>query len=43
MGNYCSLGVLYCKPQFEQLFKEKSGFTKKFQTTFYLGTNQMDW
>lgn len=25
-------GVLYCKPHFEQLFKETGSFTKKFQT-----------
>ncbi|GLU06433.1 hypothetical protein SLE2022_234690 [Rubroshorea leprosula] len=37
MGNYCSLeGVLYHKPQFEQLIKEKGCFTKKFQTAYSL-------
>ncbi|CAN0914101.1 LIM domain-containing protein PLIM2c [Linum grandiflorum] len=32
-GNYSSMdGVLYCKPHFEQLFKETGNFTKNFQT-----------
>ena len=32
MGSYCSMeGVLYCKPHFEQLFKETGSYTKKFQ------------
>jgi hypothetical protein len=31
MCNYSSMeGVLYCKPHFEQLFKETGSFTKKF-------------
>ncbi|CAL9079952.1 unnamed protein product [Musa textilis] len=33
MCNYSSLdGILYCKPHFEQLFKETGSFTKKFPT-----------
>ena len=33
MCNYSSMeGVLYCKPHFEQLFKETGTFTKKFPT-----------
>ncbi|KMZ71179.1 LIM domain-containing protein [Zostera marina] len=33
MSNYSSMdGVLYCKPHFEQLFKETGSFSKKFQT-----------
>lgn len=33
MCNYSSMdGVLYCKPHFEQLFKETGSFTKKFPT-----------
>ncbi|XP_022737406.1 LIM domain-containing protein WLIM2b-like [Durio zibethinus] len=32
MSSYCSMeGVLYCKPHFEQLFKETGSYTKKFQ------------
>lgn len=32
MSNYSSMdGVLYCKPHFEQLFKESGTFTKNFQ------------
>ncbi|CAN1354994.1 LIM domain-containing protein PLIM2c [Linum perenne] len=35
MGSYSSMdGVLYCKPHFEQLFKETGNFTKNFQTSF---------
>ncbi|KAK9103322.1 hypothetical protein Sjap_020576 [Stephania japonica] len=31
MSNYSSIdGVLYCKPHFEQLFKESGSFSKKF-------------
>ncbi|EXC16357.1 Pollen-specific protein SF3 [Morus notabilis] len=30
-------GVLYCKPHFEQLFKESGNFSKNFQTVFLLG------
>ncbi|CAN1189834.1 LIM domain-containing protein PLIM2c [Linum perenne] len=34
MGSYSSMdGVLYCKPHFEQLFKETGSFTKNFQTS----------
>lgn len=34
MSNYSSMdGVLYCKPHFEQLFKESGNFSKNFQTT----------
>ncbi|XP_009624528.1 LIM domain-containing protein PLIM2b-like isoform X1 [Nicotiana tabacum] len=34
MSNYSSMdGVLYCKPHFEQLFKECGNFSKNFQTT----------
>ncbi|GMI76318.1 pollen-specific LIM protein 2c [Hibiscus trionum] len=30
IGNYCSMnGVLYCKPHFEQLFKETGTYTNK--------------
>ena len=39
MSNYSSMdGVLYCKPHFEQLFKESGNFSKNFQTcmTFFL-------
>ncbi|KAK6935368.1 Zinc finger, LIM-type [Dillenia turbinata] len=38
MSNYSSMdGVLYCKPHFEQLFKETGSFTtKKFQTREFL-------
>ncbi|KAG1355104.1 putative LIM domain-containing protein WLIM2b [Cocos nucifera] len=33
MCSYSSMdGVLYCKPHFEQLFKETGSFTKKFPT-----------
>ncbi|WRX19041.1 zinc finger protein [Theobroma cacao] len=33
MSSYCSMeGVLYCKPHFEQLFKETGSYTKKFQS-----------
>ncbi|KAK6142823.1 hypothetical protein DH2020_023171 [Rehmannia glutinosa] len=32
MSNYSSMdGVLYCKPHFEQLFKESGNFSKNFQ------------
>ncbi|KAK9265594.1 hypothetical protein L1049_006731 [Liquidambar formosana] len=32
MSSYSSMdGVLYCKPHFEQLFKETGSFSKKFQ------------
>ncbi|GAV57925.1 LIM domain-containing protein [Cephalotus follicularis] len=32
MSSYSSMdGVLYCKPHFEQLFKETGNFSKKFQ------------
>ncbi|KAF3448537.1 hypothetical protein FNV43_RR09250 [Rhamnella rubrinervis] len=34
MSSYSSMdGVLYCKPHFEQLFKETGNFHKKFQTS----------
>ncbi|KAF7828295.1 LIM domain-containing protein WLIM2b-like [Senna tora] len=34
ISNYSSMdGVLYCKPHFEQLFKETGTFTKKLQTS----------
>jgi len=34
MSSYSSMdGVLYCKPHFEQLFKETGSFSKKFQTS----------
>ncbi|KAJ9563251.1 hypothetical protein OSB04_008411 [Centaurea solstitialis] len=34
MSNYSSMdGVLYCKPHFEQLFKESGNFSKNFHTT----------
>ncbi|KAK6261427.1 hypothetical protein QUC31_007243 [Theobroma cacao] len=33
LGNYASMkGVLYCKPHFEQLFKEMGNFNKNFQS-----------
>ncbi|XP_043714822.1 LIM domain-containing protein WLIM2b-like [Telopea speciosissima] len=33
MSNYSSMdGILFCKPHFEQLFKETGSFTKNFQT-----------
>ncbi|RWW19759.1 hypothetical protein GW17_00016149 [Ensete ventricosum] len=33
MCNYSSMdGILYCKPHFEQLFKETGSFSKKFPT-----------
>ncbi|GMJ00334.1 pollen-specific LIM protein 2c [Hibiscus trionum] len=33
MGNYCSMGGdLYCKPHFEQLFKESGCYMKNFQS-----------
>ena len=33
MSNYSSMdGVLYCKPHFEQLFKEAGNYSKKFQS-----------
>ncbi|XP_022018176.1 LIM domain-containing protein PLIM2b [Helianthus annuus] len=33
MSSYSSMdGVLYCKPHFEQLFKESGNFSKNFQT-----------
>ena len=28
-------GVLYCKPHYEQLFKESGSFTKNFQSRMY--------
>ncbi|KAA3469341.1 hypothetical protein CXB51_019649 [Gossypium anomalum] len=34
MSTYSSMdGVLYCKPHFEQLFKESGNFSKNFQTS----------
>jgi len=34
MSSYSSMdGVLYCKPHFEQLFKESGNFSKNFQTS----------
>ncbi|KAI7740450.1 hypothetical protein M8C21_024693 [Ambrosia artemisiifolia] len=34
MSSYSSMdGVLYCKPHFEQLFKESGNFSKNFHTT----------
>ncbi|OIW21981.1 hypothetical protein TanjilG_20496 [Lupinus angustifolius] len=33
MSTYSSMdGILYCKPHFEQLFKESGNFSKNFQT-----------
>ncbi|KDO36535.1 hypothetical protein CISIN_1g034188mg [Citrus sinensis] len=33
LSNYSSMeGVLYCKPHFEQLFKESGNFNKNFQS-----------
>ncbi|KAJ6814567.1 LIM domain-containing protein WLIM2b-like [Iris pallida] len=33
LGNYSSMeGVLYCKPHFDQLFKESGNFNKNFQS-----------
>ncbi|CAI0414465.1 unnamed protein product [Linum tenue] len=41
MGNYSSMdGVLYCKPHFEQLFKETGSFSKNFQTAGEKKTGQ---
>ncbi|GAU49570.1 hypothetical protein TSUD_179840 [Trifolium subterraneum] len=35
MSTYSSMdGVLYCKPHFEQLFKESGNFSKNFQTVY---------
>ncbi|XP_022759542.1 LIM domain-containing protein PLIM2b isoform X4 [Durio zibethinus] len=35
MSTYSSMdGVLYCKPHFEQLFKESGNFSKNFQAVF---------
>ncbi|KAI4377996.1 hypothetical protein MLD38_015543 [Melastoma candidum] len=32
MSNYCAMdGVLYCKPHYEQLFKEAGNYSKNFQ------------
>ncbi|KAG4992723.1 hypothetical protein JHK87_026180 [Glycine soja] len=37
MSTYSSMdGVLYCKPHFEQLFKESGNFSKNFQTGCHL-------
>lgn len=37
MNNYSSMdGVLYCKPHFEQLFKETGSFSKNFRTSSFL-------
>ncbi|KAK7318269.1 hypothetical protein RJT34_02968 [Clitoria ternatea] len=34
ISNYSSMeGILYCKPHFEQLFKETGTYTKKFQSS----------
>ncbi|MBA0782441.1 hypothetical protein Gotri_000325 [Gossypium trilobum] len=34
LGNYSSMeGVVYCKPHFEQLFKESGNFNKNFQSS----------
>jgi len=36
LHNYSSMeGVLYCKPHFEQLFKEAGSFNKNFQSRTY--------
>ncbi|CAH2058678.1 unnamed protein product [Thlaspi arvense] len=36
LSNYSSMeGVLYCKPHFEQLFKETGSFNKNFQSRMY--------
>ncbi|KAK8651391.1 hypothetical protein V6N13_140993 [Hibiscus sabdariffa] len=33
LGNYSSMeGVVYCRPHFEQLFKESGNFNKNFQS-----------
>ncbi|KAL0339413.1 UNVERIFIED_CONTAM: LIM domain-containing protein PLIM2a [Sesamum angustifolium] len=40
MSNYSSMdGVLYCKPHFEQLFKESGNFSKNFQTEGHLASS----
>ncbi|XVF22585.1 hypothetical protein REPUB_Repub12eG0184200 [Reevesia pubescens] len=42
MSTYSSMdGVLYCKPHFEQLFKESGNFSKNFQTTKSEKQNEM--
>ena len=36
LSRYSSMeGVLYCKPHYEQLFKESGSFTKNFQSRMY--------
>ncbi|XP_057980076.1 LIM domain-containing protein PLIM2c-like [Malania oleifera] len=43
MSNYSSMdGVLYCKPHFEQLFKESGNFSKNFQTSGKSAEKQND-
>ncbi|KAJ4896316.1 LIM domain-containing protein PLIM2c [Raphanus sativus] len=42
ISNYSSMdGVLYCKPHFEQLFKESGNFSKNFQTGKTDKSNEM--
>jgi hypothetical protein len=35
-------GVLYCKPHFEQLFKETGNFNKNFQSRMFLILAEID-
>ncbi|KAJ8513701.1 hypothetical protein OPV22_004135 [Ensete ventricosum] len=42
MCNYSSMdGILYCKPHFEQLFKETGSFSKKFPTSSKSGEKEL--
>ncbi|KAL2461590.1 LIM domain-containing protein PLIM2c [Abeliophyllum distichum] len=42
MSNYSSMdGILYCKPHFEQLFKESGNFSKNFQASKHERENSM--
>ncbi|KAG6760143.1 hypothetical protein POTOM_036644 [Populus tomentosa] len=43
LSNYSSMeGVLYCKPHFEQLFKETGNFNKNFQSRMFLILAEID-
>ncbi|XP_019434506.1 PREDICTED: LIM domain-containing protein PLIM2c-like isoform X1 [Lupinus angustifolius] len=43
MSTYSSMdGILYCKPHFEQLFKESGNFSKNFQTAAKSSDKQND-
>ena len=40
LSRYSSMeGVLYCKPHYEQLFKESGSFTKNFQSRMYFSSS----